>query len=42
VQITKWVFILLVLLVACIASPLASAMTGAALRIDGGVIRRAF
>ena len=29
-------------LVAYIASPLASATTGAALRVDGGVIRSAF
>jgi NAD(P)-dependent dehydrogenase (short-subunit alcohol dehydrogenase family) len=29
-------------LVACVASPLASAITGAALRVDGGVIKSAF
>jgi NAD(P)-dependent dehydrogenase (short-subunit alcohol dehydrogenase family) len=29
-------------LVAYVASPLASAITGAALRVDGGVIRSAF
>ena len=29
-------------LVACVASPLASATTGAALRVDGGVVKSAF
>lgn len=29
-------------LVACVASPLASTTTGAALRVDGGVVKSAF